>query len=176
MTLENVSKKDRLLYLILALSVLIILKIIVSPIFLNWSRLNSESLRYESQLNKALNLIAHKEKINALYKDIAQLVSDDVVVSGDEESIRISVYKSINRIARLSRVKVKSLEPLVSTYTTDNKGLYFKIKIESNRIELINFLYYLESPYNLNSVEEVKLIPYKSNRLLVEIKLKRILL
>ena len=93
MILKNVSKKDRLLYLILVLSVLIILKIIVNPILLNWSRLNSESLRYESQLNKALNLIAHKEKINTLYKDIAQLVSNDVVVSGDEESIRISVYK-----------------------------------------------------------------------------------
>jgi hypothetical protein len=176
MTLKNISKKDKLLYLILILSVLILLKIIIGPIIANWSEVNLEISRYEFKLDRAFNLIAHKESINSLYKDIARLVSDEIVVSGDEESVKISVYKFIDGIAALSKVRLKSLEPLVSDFSADNKELYFRIKIESSQRELVDFLYYLESPYNLNSIEEVKVVPYRSNLLLVEIKLKRILL
>ncbi len=176
MMFKNLSAKNRALLLVLILLAFILFKIILSPIFIRWSELNTEVVVSESRLRRALNLVADKENINMLYKEVSQMVSEDIVAFGDNESIRISVYKSINRITDSSKVKIKSLEPLAETYSKDDKALYFKIKAEASQEELIDFLYHLESPYNLNSIEEIKLIPYKSRRLLVEIKLKRILL
>jgi len=170
-------KDKRYLKLFAVIGIMLLLYIIVQPLIVKWSGLNAAIRINESKFHKTLKLISEKNKINSVYKSIAAEVAFDKLIVGDDEDVRISVYKELNKLASHCKVKLRSVTPKTTISNKENEhALYFEINVEADLEGILKFLYYIESSFSLMSTENVKVSPASNNRLMLLIKLKRILI
>ncbi|MDP8216338.1 MAG: hypothetical protein P9L98_03335 [Candidatus Kaelpia imicola] len=176
MNLDRLKDKQYL-KLFAVIGTILLLYIVVQPFIVRWSGLNTAVKINEGKFHKTLKLISEKDKINSVYKSIAAEVTLDKLIAGDDEEVRISVYKELNRLANYCRVKLRSVTPKTTILNKENEqALYFEINVEAGLEGILKFLYHIESPFSLMSAEKIKVNPGSNNKLMLQIKLKRILI
>jgi len=159
------------------IGVIFVLYILIQPFITKWSDLNIAIKVNEGKFHKALKLISEKNKINSVYKSIVAEVTSDKLIVGDDEKVRISVYKELNSLANYCNVRLRSVTPKTTVSSKKNEyALYFEINAESDLEGILKFLYHIESSFSLMSIEEAKINPRGNNKLILQMKLKRILI
>jgi predicted DNA-binding ribbon-helix-helix protein len=153
---------------------LLFLKFLLQPFFSGWNELNAQIQLNESRFYKALKLISQKDEIISTFKEISQRVDRKQLELKEAEEVKIFLYRFLNQLASNYNVKLRTLRPKgEGTGYREEEALYFEIEAEAKLEDLLKFLYQLENPYNLTSIEELKLTPLMEGRLLLRLKIKR---
>jgi hypothetical protein len=166
--LKEIENKGYLKLLLMVGSVIIVLKFALFPLISNWRELNLTIENKESQLDRALRLIAFKEDLDRAYARLSSRVDVDEVFQ-PQEIQKLSFYKQINSLADKNRVRIRTLRPASGL----EEGLYFDIEGEGSFISIVKFLSQLENPYTQNYIQELVLTPSSGKKILFRLKIKR---
>lgn len=166
--LKEIENKGYLKVLLMIGGVIVVLKFVLFPLISNWRDLNLTIKNKESQLDRALRLIALKEDLNRAYARLSSRVEVDEVFQ-PQEIQKLSFYKQINSLADKNRVRVRTLRPASGL----EEGLYFDIEGEGSFASIVKFLSQLENPYTQNYIQELVLTPSGGKKILFRLKVKR---
>lgn len=156
---------------------ILIARVFLQPFLSKWNDVNNKIKINEAKFYKALRLISEKDSINSGYRNITEKVDLSSLGLGDEEALKLSFYKFLNSMAESYNISLKSISPKPAGINeTGESCLYFDIDGEAQVIDFLKFLYQIEHPLNLVSVEEVKLNPGQMGLLLFKLRLKRTLI
>ncbi|RKY36212.1 MAG: hypothetical protein DRP73_03745 [Candidatus Omnitrophota bacterium] len=166
--LEDMRNKGYLKLLLLILGGVILVKFVLFPLGTDWRRLNIMIAGSKLQMDKALRLIACKERIDRIYSQLSARVDVEELFQPREVQ-KLSLYKEITTLADENKVRIKTVRPASGL----EEGLYFDVEGEGSFLSVVKFLSQLENPYTQNYIQEVVLTPSTGKKILFRLKIKR---
>lgn len=156
--LARLSKKEKvILYITVTLVSLTLLdRLIISPVFSKIRLLNKEIQDMETNIKVNLRILAQKDKILTESVKYSSFLGDSKN-SGDEQVT--SVLREIESLANKSSVYLVDMKPGSAKESGASKKILINLNCEAQMEQLIDFMYNIESSDNLLSIEKYQLAP-----------------
>ena len=157
MIFSKVSKREKILFSISITVIMVVLvdKVVFSPVISVIDRLNKQISPYEKELKNSIVTIDREESIINNYEEKVKNLKK--VTSNEGEISAIS--GEIDRLAKNTNVLIQSIKPV----SPEENNLYIKYKIdieaEADLAHIIDFIYQLEKSPALFRVKKLTLTP-----------------
>lgn len=151
----KLNKREKLIFYlcIILISVMILERLIFSPLLNKLTASRQEIQIKEARLIKSWRIQARKDKIIQEYNKYDYFLK----VKGSDEEINSRLLKELDGIARQSRISLSNIKPR----STDNRGLYkeytLELQLEAEMQDIIRFMYNINNSGFLLSVDKVVL-------------------
>jgi hypothetical protein len=156
--LGRLSKKDKVIFYVAVgvVSLLILDRAIISPVFSKIRSLNQEIQDRQVNIKKNLRILAQKDRIvtqGAKYSSFlgASNVSDDEQVT--------LVLKELESLANKSSVYLVDMKPGGIKESGSSKRILINLNCEAQMEQLVDFMYNMENSNSLISIEKYQLTP-----------------
>ncbi|MFH1478834.1 MAG: hypothetical protein ABIG92_03555 [Candidatus Omnitrophota bacterium] len=155
--LSKLSKREKsILYTTaLVLSILLIDRLVIDPIYSKIKELNKEIEEKRTGIKKSLHVLAHKDRImreSAKYKDFFKK-SESI----EEETTLI--LKEIEILANRSSVYIVDMKPSGLNDVGSSKRYFIRLNCEAQMSQLVDFMYNIENSEKLLSIEKYQVNP-----------------
>ena len=156
--LERLSKKEKvILYLaVFIVSILILDRTIVSPIFYKIRLLNKELAQEQSDIKKNLRILSQKDRILAESSKYSSFLGDAKV--SDDEQVTL-VLKELESLASKSSVYLVDMKPGGIKETGSSRRILVNLNCEAQMEQLVDFMYNMENSNSLISIDKYQLTP-----------------
>lgn len=153
----HLSKREKLILCSTALfvSIAIIDRLIIGPIFYKVRSLNEEIGKKEADIKNNLRVLAHKDQIMADRAKFASFLTG--FKSGDEEMT--SILKEIEILADKASVYLVDLKPGGLREAGLIKKFVVNLNCEGQVEQLVDFMYNIEKSDTLLKIEEYQITP-----------------
>lgn len=156
--LGRLSKKEKIiLYIaVFIVSILILDRMIVSPVFFKIRSLNKELLQEQADIKKNLRILAQKDRILTESAKYSSFLGDGKV--SDDEQVTL-VLKELESLASKSSVYLVDMKPGGIKESGSSKRILVNLNCEAQMEQLVNFMYNMENSNALISIEKYQLTP-----------------
>lgn len=156
--LNRLSKKERAIFYIAAgiVSLLILDRAIVSPVFSKIRSLNKEVEDKKATIKKNLRILAQKDRILTEGNKYNSYLGDSKI--SDDEQITL-VLKELESLASKSSVYLVDMKPNGIKESGSSKKILVNLNCEAQMEQLIDFMYNMENSDNLLSIEKYQITP-----------------
>jgi Tfp pilus assembly protein PilO len=155
--LARLSKKEKAVLYAAALfvSLAVIDRLVIYPIFAKIDELNEEISDKESGIKRSRHIIAHKDRIlreSIKYKSFIRS-------AGSEEEEMTSFLKEIENLANKSAIYLVDMKPGGLEEAETSTKYLLNLNCESQLEQLVEFMYNIEKSDKLLSIEKYKISP-----------------
>lgn len=156
--LGRLSKKEKAVFYIaiFLVSLTILDRLIISPVFSKIGSLNKAIHEKEAEIKKNLRILAQKDRIlseNAKY-------GSSVVDSNNNEDEQITlVLKEIEGLANKSSVYLVDMKPASAKDSGVSKKIFVNLNCEAQMEQIVDFIYNIENSNSLLSIGKYQLAP-----------------
>lgn len=151
------SKRERLVFYIAISFILVMLldRLIISPIYLNLKSLDKEIAERQATLKQDLRILAQKERIKAEAGKYSPFVN---VPKSDEEVVTV-LLKEIEGVAAKSAIYLVDMKPGGVKTEGSNKKYMVNVSCEGKMEQIADFMYNIESSSKLLRIERYQIAP-----------------
>lgn len=151
------SKRERLVLYIAISFVLVMLldRLVISPIYLNLQSLDKEIAERQTTLKQDLRILAQKERILAEAGKYSTFVN---VPQSDEEVVTV-LLKEIEGVAAKSAIYLVDMKPGGVKTEGLNKKYMVNVSCEGKMEQIADFMYNIENSKKLLRVERYQIAP-----------------
>lgn len=155
--LSRLSKREKtVLYAaVFFVSLTMLDRSVISPIFSKIGGLNDEIIGVKSEIKKNLHMLAHKDRILAESDKYSSLL----VSSKSEEEEMTALLKEIEKIANKSSVYLVDMKPGGLKKAGPSEKYYINLNGEAQMEQIIDFMYNIENSDKLLSIEKYRIGP-----------------
>jgi chorismate mutase len=156
--LGHLSKKDRIFFYIavLVVSLLILDRAIISPVFSKIISLNKEIQDKQANIKKNLRILAQKDKILTQGAKYSSFLGDSKLT--DDEQVT-QVLKELESLASKSSVYLVDMKPAGIKESGSSKKIFINLNCEAQMEQLVDFMYNMENSDSLIFIEKYQLTP-----------------
>ena len=156
--LGRLSKKDKIFFYIavFVVSLLILDRAIISPVFSKIRSLNKEIQDKQDNIKKNLRLLAQKDRILTQGAKYSSFLGDSKM--SDDEQVT-SVLKELESLASKSSVYLVDMKPAGVKGSGSSKSILINLNCEAQMEQLVDFMYNMENSNSLISIEKYQLTP-----------------
>jgi len=155
--IARLNKREKFVFNLtaLVLSLVILDRLIISPITSKIANLNKAIKDEETLVKKNLRILALKDKI------ISQKTKFDsyLTSSGSDEEEVTSLLKEIESLANKSTVYLIDMKPAGLKESGSTKKYIINLNLEAQMEQIISFMYYIESSDRIFTVEKYDITP-----------------
>ena len=158
--LSRLSKRERMVFFgaISFVSLMLLDRLVISPVFSKISELNEQIQEKESDIKKNLRILAYKDRILQETKKYASFLAS----AKSEEEEMVSLLKEIEGLASESSVYLIDMKP-AGLKDSGSSGRYvINLNCEAQMEQIVSFMYAVENSNKLLSIEKYRISP-KSN-------------
>ncbi|MDD5466096.1 MAG: GspMb/PilO family protein [Candidatus Omnitrophica bacterium] len=153
----RLPKKEKfILYVVIFFISLVVLdRLIISPVFSRMKSLDKEIRLKESEVKKNLRILAQKDRIlaeNARYSSFLNTPE-----SGEDQAA--SLMKEIENYADKASVYLVDMKPASMKETGASKKYLINLNCEAQMEQLIRFMYNIENSKELLTIEKCQISP-----------------
>ena len=154
---SRLSKQERTVLYIAVIFVLVMLldRLIISPIYLNLKSLDKEIADRQTTLKQDLRILAQKEKILAEAGKYSSFVH---VPKSDDEVVTV-LLKEIEGLAAKSAVYLVDMKPGGVKTEGSGKKYLVNVSCEGKMEQIADFMYNIESSGKLLKIERYQIAP-----------------
>lgn len=156
MILKNITKREKTIFLITFVVILIMLcyNFLIEPLTKKITFANNEIGVSQIELNKIQRLLLEREEILSFYEQYAK----DVKIKGasDEEAIA-NFLSNVESLARKSSVLINDVKPKPTKDFDNYKKFSFDLEIDGSIDNITKFIYELESSSEAIKVERLQI-------------------
>ncbi|MCX5702233.1 MAG: type 4a pilus biogenesis protein PilO [Candidatus Omnitrophica bacterium] len=150
------KKQKRIFYIaVLLVSLLLLERLIIYPIYYKIKTFNKEIQEAESEIKKNLHIISQKDKISQEKDKYYSFLSKS---TSEEEEIT-SILKEIEELANKASIYVEDMKPAGTKVIDSNKKYMITLNCEAQMEQLIDFMYNIENSSKLFSIEKYEINP-----------------
>jgi ribosome-binding ATPase YchF (GTP1/OBG family) len=156
--LGRLSKKEKIIFYVAAslISLLVLDRAIISPVFSKIQQLNKEIKDKQAQIKKNLRILAQKDKILTQGAKYSSFLSDSTM--SDDEQVTL-VLKELENLASKSQVYLVDMKPAGTKETGTSKRIMVNLNCEAQMEQLVDFMYNMENSDSLISIEKYQITP-----------------
>ena len=156
--LGRLSKKDKIIFYItvFVVSLLILDRAIISPVFFKIQSLNKKILDKQSEIKKNLRILAQKDRILAQGAKYSSFLGNSQ--ASDDEQVTL-VLKELESLASKSSVYLVDMKPAGVKISGSSKRILVNLNCEAQMEQLVDFMYNMENSSSLISIERYQLTP-----------------
>jgi hypothetical protein len=154
---SKLSRRNKLLLYSAAIIVTLLLleKLIVEPIYLNLKALDKEIAEKSKQIENDLMIISRKDRIQAETKTFVAFVT----APATEEEAATALLKEIEGLAGKSQVNLNDIKPAGVKADATSKRYMVTLTCDGAMEQITAFLYAIESSDKLLKVERYQISP-----------------
>lgn len=155
--LAHLSKREKIIFYaaISFVSLTLLDRLIISPIYSKIKSLNEEIRERESSIKKNLHILAQKDRISF---EIAKYTSFLNNAKSEEEEIT-SALKEIEGLANKAGVYLVDMKPVGLKPAGASKEYLINLNCEAQMEQLIDFMYNIENSNKLLTIEKYQISP-----------------
>lgn len=156
--LGRLSKRDKIIFYIavFVISLLILDRAIISPVFYKIRSLNKEIQDKRDNIKKNLRILAQKDKILTQSSKYSSFLGDSR--ASDDEQVTL-VLKELESLASKSSVYLVDMKPGGIKESGSSKRILINLNCEAQMEQLVDFMYNMENSNSLFSIEKYQLTP-----------------
>lgn len=156
-TLTNLSPREKLILdvTVLFVGVMIVDRLVLSPIAAQIHALNQQTKQEETTIKKNLRILAQKDKILAESRKFESYLT---AAASDEEEMTL-LLKEVEDLASKNSVYLIDLKPGEVKGTGSSKKYSVNLSLEAQMEQLVAFMYGVESSDRLFTIEKYQLEP-----------------
>ncbi len=154
---SHLSKKEKIIFYtaISFVSLTLLDRLIISPIYSKIKSLNEEIQEKESSTKKNLHILAQKDRISS---EIAQYTSFLSSAKSEEEETTL-LLKEIEGLANKSSVYLVDMKPGGLKDSGSSKKYLISLNCEAQMEQLSDFMYNIENSNELLTIEKYQISP-----------------
>ena len=155
--LSNLSKREKLILYgaVFFISLTIIDRLILSPIFYKMKSLDKEIQEQESSIKNNLHILAQKDRISTESDKYASFITNSK--TAEEETT--SVLKEVEIMANQASVYLIDLKPIEPKTLGFYKQYSVNLNCEGQMEQIINFMYSIENAKTLLIIDRYQITP-----------------
>ncbi|MDD5129677.1 MAG: GspMb/PilO family protein [Candidatus Omnitrophica bacterium] len=156
--LGRLSKKDKIIFYlaVFVVSLLILDRAIISPVFSKIKLLNKEIQDKQATIKKNLRILAQKDKIVTQGSKYSAFLGDSKI--SDDEQVTL-VLKELESLASKSSVYLVDMKPAGIKESGSSKKIFINLNCEAQMEQLVEFIYNMENSNSLISIEKYQITP-----------------
>ncbi len=154
----KLSKKEKAIFCAAAavVSVMLLDRLIVSPVLSKMKSLDEEVREKESAIRKNVKMLAQKDRIQASRADYGAFVAGRL---GSDEEEMTSFMKEMEDMAGKSSVYLVDIKPGAVKSQEQLKKYYITLNCEAQMEQIVDFMYGLENSSRLFTIERYQITP-----------------
>ncbi len=154
---SRLPKKEKfILYIVIFFISLVILdRLIISPVFSKMKFLDKEIQSKESQIKKNLRILAQKDRIAAENAKYGSFLNS--FESGEDQAA--SSLKEIEDYANKASVYLIDMKPSTVKESGTSKKYLINLNCEAQMEQLVSFMYHIENSKELLTIEKCQISP-----------------
>jgi Tfp pilus assembly protein PilO len=155
--LGRLSKREKLIFYgaIFVISLTILDRLIISPVFYKIKSLNEELAEKEKSIKRNLHIVAQKDKILAEKEKYASLLGS---LKSEEEEMT-TILKEIENLANKSSVYLVDMKPADFKTMGTSKKYIINLNCEAQMEQIASFMYNIEDSNKLLMIEKYQVSP-----------------
>lgn len=155
--LGRLSKREKFIFYAAALfvSVTLLDRIIISPIFSRMKRMEEDTREMETQIRNDLRILSHKDRIEKESKEYGSFFEKPKT---DDEEMS-SILKEVENTANRTSIYLIDLKPAEITEVGVSKVYRVNLNCEAQMEQLVDFMYNIESSNKLLIIERYQINP-----------------
>jgi Tfp pilus assembly protein PilO len=155
--LGRLSKREKFIFYcaLLIVSITLLDRLIIYPIFSKLNLLNKEIKEKEAGIRKNLHILAHKDRILAESTKYSSFLSS---LKSEEEEMT-SILKEIESLADKTSIYLIDMKPGGLKDMGTSKKYLVNLNCEAQMEQLVNFIYSIESSNKLLTVDKYQISP-----------------
>lgn len=155
--IERLSKREKIIFyaVIFFISLSLLDRIIISPIYSKMKTLNEEIQEKESNIKKNIHILSQKDKISAEINKYASFLSSLKLEDGQ----LISILKEIETLANKNSVYLVDMKPVGLKDLGSLKKYLVNLNCEAQMEQLAEFMYTIEISNRLLTIEKYQINP-----------------
>ena len=156
--LGKLSKKEKIVFYIaiFVVSLLILDRAIISPIFSKIRSLNKEIQDKQTTIKKNLRILSQKDRILQESSKYSSFLGQTKL--GDDEQVTL-VLKELESLANKSSVYLVDMKPAGIKESGSSKRIMVNLNCEAQMEQLVDFMYNMENSESLISIEKYQITP-----------------
>ena len=156
--LGRLSKKEKAIFYVavLIVSLLVLDRAIISPVFSKIRVLNKEIQDEQANIKKNLRILAQKDKILTGSSKYSSLLGDSNLSADEQITL---VLKELESLASKSSVYLVDMKPAGIKESGSSKRILINLNCEAQMEQLVDFMYNMENSKSLISIEKYQLTP-----------------
>jgi len=168
-SLFPLSKRKKCIWYITILTVIIVIldRIVFSPIALRLKNLNGEISNSERKLKKSIDILSQKDLIIREYEKYI----NNLKQKGSDEEIIGALLSIVEKLAENSFISIVNINPLPVEDMRFCKEYAVKIEVEAKIEHIVDFIYRVEKLPQLLRIPELRLSSQKSDPSILKIYL-----
>jgi len=155
--LSRLSKREKIILYAAAIviSLLLLDRLIISPVFNRINFLNAEIRAKEQSVKRNVRILSQKDKIIAESEKYASVLSHDKT----EEEEMTSVMKEVENLASKNSVYLIDMKPSAVKTIGQSKQYIVNLGCEAQMGQLVEFMYGIENSKELLTIEKYQIGP-----------------
>ena len=153
----RLSKREKIIFYaaVSFVSLTLLDRLIISPIYSKIKSLNEEIQERESSIKKNLNILDQKDRISSEITKYTTFLSS---TESDEEEMT-SLLKEIEGLANKSSVYLVDMKPAGLKSAGSSKKYLISLNCEAQMEQLTDFMYNIENSIKLLTIEKYQIAP-----------------
>jgi Tfp pilus assembly protein PilO len=153
----RLSKREKIIFYVAIsfVSLTLLDRLIISPIYSKIKSLNKEIQERESSIKKNLHILAQKDRISSEITKYASFLSS----AKSEEEETTSILKEIENLANKSSVYLVDMKPAGLKGIGTSKKYLINLNCEAQMEQLSDFMYNIENSNELLTIEKYQISP-----------------
>ena len=154
----KLSRKERMIFYAAAavVSVMLLDRLIISPVFSKIKSLDEEIREKESAIRKNVKMLTQKDRIQASRADYGAFVGGRL---GSDEEEMTSFMKEMEDLASKSSVYLVDIKPGAVKSQEQLKKYFITLNCEAQMEQVVDFMYGLENSSRLFTIERYQITP-----------------
>jgi len=153
----RLSKREKIIFYaaIFFVSLTLLDRLIISPIYSKIKSLNEETQEKESSIKKNLHILAQKDRISSEITKYTSFLGS----AKSEEEETTSLLKEIEGLANKAGVYLIDMKPAGLKDKGSSKKYLINLNCEAQMEQLIDFMYNIENSNELLTIEKYQISP-----------------